>query len=894
MTDFAFLEVLRVITGGLSGEPQLGPRVTFPMEVEAKRREVVHGEFDKPFLNISSYEKDIVPIGVFPRPWVVDEKMAEGMVPELLQSTLKDAFESFKGKADGLFQENVAPIDQVLIHTGYRFYSWGSQSYESLKRSLLGDFQIAQGDFIKRLERFEYLQALRQANRWTDIGFDRLRAHVMRLEAVRAAELITKEDRIKINGTMGQFLVNSERELYFWWTRSLGLRSLYDLMHYIVDDCRVIQYQRNTGGEKSPFETQYATWSLDALYLELQAAFHTESCAQRVNLGRSSRVQEYIANTVADYFADAKDPRSFSELVAIAQRRVEEDYESLKEYVEQPALSDRERAEKFAEAVRKDHFFMAKQLALNGRLAKESYPWEEEVNFLDTYKVLLTTLFQIQNKLFIWKFKIAHRLKTQRNDSLEQLFNAIDEAEYSAFQERSRLKFVYQKEVHARINGQAGYWNQLKTSAKEKVRDYLFTGEFFDKTPCFSDAVTEVRGHIGIYTGYMRKAQSLLGEVDDRELRSSQGHLEVSPLHEEPTDSRIGLVPSVPLLTPRSSALGDFEPDRSSDIDKIDLQTYQRFYNPEEYLDLVLTALFEEDKRIGPAIINCSENCSQQDSNWDWKREKTELKRFRKILKMIDGLADVSEGYRAALKQEWIESFRKKVVTDFSAYLSQSSSWVGLKGLQDSIHLVTKSAARKVGRAIEGKSLINVVDNYRDPKFQIIFGERLRWRGSGVSPLGEKGVDQEQKIFTIDDYFSYVDSYRFETEPHIAAVIIDYQQQVEEDKPQWAWDKEREELVWYCQKWESLNGFAETEPELNKALLASFRTKVISDHSAYLSSLDVSYAQQGQIMMSKAWSSLWRKGSRVLQFQSPINNADDFRSPEFKARFEKKQGGGID
>lgn len=116
MADFAALKILSVLSTGLSGEPELHPRVTFPMnQTEPQRYEELYGECDKPFRNIGDFKKDVVPMGVFLRPWVVDEKTEEGIIPGYVKSTAKEGFETFKSKADGLYKSTVAPIDQELI-----------------------------------------------------------------------------------------------------------------------------------------------------------------------------------------------------------------------------------------------------------------------------------------------------------------------------------------------------------------------------------------------------------------------------------------------------------------------------------------------------------------------------------------------------------------------------------------------------------------------------------------------------------------------------------------------------------------------------------------------------------------------------------------------------------
>lgn len=904
MADFAALKILSVLTGGLSGEPELHPRVTFPMnQTESQRYEELYGECDRPFLKIGDFRKDVVPLGIYQRHWVVDEKSREGgVIPGYVQSTAREGFETFKSKADGLYKSTVSPIDQELIQIAGNLYGYGVQGYnyfQDLRRYAFGSFQLAQGDFFAKIERRDYLRALRQANRLADVGFDRLRGHVYRLEAVKQARFITKDDKNKIEGAMGQFLVNSEKQLFFWWGRSLELRSLYDLMHHLVDDCGVILYQQNTGGLKNSFKAQYWIWTLDSLYLELQASFHHESCQERVNFGGVSKVFEEVLNSAALLFSNDGEvprPRSFQDVVKEAQKRIKEDYESLKPYEENPKSSEKDKLDRFYEAITKDHFFRAKQVGINGQLEGGKHSWEEELNRLDCYKNLLTTLFQIQDELFVLKFKIAHHLKNVQNDDLAKLFETIDEAEYKAYQERFALKYAYLKEIQGSINSLSGILNQLKTSTKERVRSYLFTGELFDRASSFREVVGEIRSRIKNYTGYMREAKIVLGEeqatlvVQAAEFPPSFVSQDVPLLREESTSKSSSTVKDTesPIVQPLSPTLSR---DLTT-IDVIDLQAYQRFYTPQEYNDFVGTEEFEEELRIGPAILNCAENCKTEIAHWNWEREKAELEKYRQTMQRIAAIKGLSESYKLDLQGDLLASFRKKVVTDYSAYVYQTTQWFATKIVGSSANLLSRSGNRKLKRVIEGRSPINSADNFRDPKFQILFAARLGWKGVGLVPIDEASITPEQKIFTIDNYKSYIESYKFEVEPHIAMVIIQFQALNKADTgPAWDWVREAQDLKRYCEIFESLEGRDDSElvGGLVKDLCESFRKKLVTDYSAYTYNASSTYLQQGTVAVSSFYNSILRKGARILHAQSPLNSAGDFRDPAFLTRFHVKE-----
>jgi predicted DNA-binding protein YlxM (UPF0122 family) len=903
MADF-FRTALGIFSSSLSSEPELHPRVTFPIHItdELRQREL-YSECDDQFKHLEPYRRAMSGKGVYKRVRLPEEPVQEGKLLAIVKDQLDAKYKLVNSRAIRLYHINVDPIYQVFISDGISvisFFSRGINFIKGLHRNHVGPFQIEQGDFIARLEGRDYLGALRQSHRLVEVGLDRLRGQVERIETILVAPMLTPEDRKTIRLTMMRFHESWEKELGYWWERANGLRVFYDLMHHLIDDARLVIYQYKTKpkGKVDTFSTNFNLWTLDSLFKELEAAYHEESRVQRLNLGIFTRVEEYVLNrgyVPASKFDGAEEPGQFLEVVNRANERLKKDYASIEAYKESTPLSDEDRGNAFLSAVSHGRFFMAKQLALNGFLAG-SIIGEDQVLRLELYKELDTAFSDIIDAFHIHKHLIAHQLKNGKNDELTKLFDILDESSQLAYMERVQLKRALEEEIKNTITGQSSYLDQFKTAAVEGVKNYLFKGSIFVKTLSYEVVERGMRNNIDRYLRYIYEAKELLGSgeraatLSAAVASSSSSSQEMENQGKEKGSSLPG-----PAL---GSSLSPTIP-----LEAISRQSISKFSTPREYCDFVNSKEFENDGRVERAIWNCEANLLVPPVRWAWALEKDELTQYRAMQRAISEKKGCSRKYIAELHEDLLESFRRKVVSDYSAYVSKlSPSWLELKGYQNSLVQLYRSSHRKLERLWEEGTVFNSAENFRDEKFKIKFLARMKWQEDATPltpgpsaelsapllvtipdashPVQETVKTQTKAIFTPDDYYNYVTSADFVKEPHIAFEYINNHASLEKAAI-WSWDEKRLDLQKLIQGLGNVNARQELSAEDRERLIRDWfeahGAQVVKDHSKYMASL----SGYSAALPTRIFQSAIRKTGRMLYLQSPINRAKDFRDPTF-------------
>lgn len=886
MAESFSLGVLSALVGTLStSEPQFHPRTIVPMDQSPQERlSELYEELDQSFKDDPIYASTIMPLGSSSRPWITPEErpLGDGIVTEYAKKTLLNSVKGLQRTGKNLYEANVSPIDQELIQFGIHTL----QRLGDLKVWWLGPFRLEQGRFFFAIENFDYLRALQQATHLADVGFDRLKGHKVRLDALETCDQKTQEDKTIIRNKMGAFLTKSEQELELWWKCSLDLRTLIDLRHHIADLCHILYLHINQKGPIAITQIHYELWLLDALDSELQASFHEVACSRRLYHGQFSRAVETASNWFANIFVgDAKEPRPFESVVESAKKRIKESEASLKGFKEHEQSTEQQRLQSFKEAIEQDYFLLARQIALNAQaLSEYSYNWEGELYRLKDYKDLTATLAEIQDHFFISKRTIAHKLKDENKPELAKLLIQIDEAEYNTFQLRLLVKDAYQGELTKALQGMEGIFDQVKQSAFNVAIAYLLRNQLGDSKSPLIEVMNLIRKTIATYCGYLREVDVLLGSAP-------QDKKEKEPVMPENAKKEEILPVNV------QDGRANFDA-----IDELALQAYQHFNTPEDYHAFVTSMDFDDPNRIGIAIIFCRKNGEAQAPYWNWAREQQELEDYRRLRKLIDTKNNSSDEYKGKLRTELRESFRRKVLSDFNEHLSTHSTSMR-NTLTTSVTAGIRSMARKGVRLYTDGVVFNPYGDFRDPKFQMMFSCKLNSEENAFnfdtlispSPLSEERDERrEQKVFSPAEYIAFIEGAEFRANPGLAFMILKHHVTEGPEAEYWDWDREMEDLKKYCFYLDQLKKNVAKIPnadQVKEKLINSFIKKVRSDHSEYRTkkNADSYVASAGNVVNSITQSAI-RKGARLLTLQSPINSAANFRDEVFQRKMEEALG----
>lgn len=759
MEKAAVLLVLELTQTAISGKPSLHPCLIFPSSQSMEdQRQQLFGDYDRLLQKVPGYEHEIMSkgVGVFEKPWVKEEEVPKGVLSEYLLSTIGRFREVVLDKAGAIYRDNVTRVDQALLSLAGRLASQGHSYFVRKKTEILGRFSSEQGDFLYFLKARDPLNAMRHSYRMAHLAFDRLRGHGER-RATLEKSLIEPGNRESVLKVMDHFLVQNEQELRFWCGRFPGLRILYDVLLHMVDDYRVLLYQQKTGARNDLIPFMIDERSLKSLYAELMASYYNESCQHRTPSFFARNV-EYVLNLFGSLYASeigAKEPRPFEEVLTIATKKIQSDHDSITPYEENPSFSGsgNEKPFEYFEAIVNDHWSLAKQIALNGQRAMNTdLNWAEELVRLKTYRELLMSLFTAQDEFFKLKYQVALKLTDMTHIPLRKKFVELDIAEYSAQEAYAKLTLSFQKETLAKLNKQNRLWDQLKGTFTNQITRYLLTNAIFEQTPDFKTQRSEVQKQIEGYFDLMFEVRSLLGPtVSPMGLApSSKEGATSAPLAPEPPRTTRQMEHSLLMLASEES------------IKLRALQAYSRFFNAEGFSLFVKDPQFEIVKSIEAAIAFCGQNISEKQPGWLWEAEKEDLEIYRRLVVRLNELStDPSSGTVpiiknpnlapvpssspiqpariAELRRMLLESYRKKVDTDYSAYL-KSSTTSYTEALQTRFSLGYQSMWRKYQRW----TLTNPAPDFRNPDFirhaemeLSLLPMKSSPPNAGVSPLEE-------------------------------------------------------------------------------------------------------------------------------------------------------------
>ncbi|MBM3632483.1 MAG: hypothetical protein FJX03_02080 [Alphaproteobacteria bacterium] len=738
MESLAVLTLLKLLENGY-GDSSLHPSLTYQSTLTSQeRRDELYGEVDRSFQHLPGYQSALIthsqgdfPLGVFERPLAVDDKIGDGVLSNYLQGAIRGFIENLQAKGATWYAENVTPLDRTLIKLCVQGYGLAIAQ----RKVMLGQFNIEQGDFLGKLNAQNYLGALLQAFDLARLGFDRLRGYVIRTEALRQAPLISMVDKVKIQGAMDIALKRSEEELKFWMIRTLSLLKLTDLLHYLDDINETLVYQEETGGPNRGFQNALERYNIQSLIIELQAAFYNETRRQRLYVSFIFRAFEYIANPLGAYLAQgvgAKQPRTFPLVAEEASARITQEYRDLSDYREVKILSETDKAVKYLEAVARGRFLLGKQILVNWQhIPNKKFSSEQELRKLDTYKKFLEQLRWLQTQLFVLEYHVALKLKENRDVALENYADKIRQAIATLNYDHKELTASFLMDVQNSIKALHPNLAQLKTTFTDMLRRILLRGSLVESTSSFDVVAKRVTQRNQEYCEITKQVHDLLwGGLPVPE------NADVIDSHQDVEGEAL---PNPALLNP--AKVGVFNAWA--------LHAFKKFETPQRYLAFVEDPQFESLIKIDVAVFFSDQDLEVQLVKWSWRQQKEDLIKYCEFSRRVDELASrlslSSQDLILRLKLLLLESLRKQVRTDYSAYKSSiSTSWFAPESYRNSMVLLGRSAARKYFRMSQGSfPLNNDVPHFRDPLFQADIEAQLNLEII-PSPIKNQGNDSDE------------------------------------------------------------------------------------------------------------------------------------------------------
>ncbi|MBM3468061.1 MAG: hypothetical protein FJX71_01355 [Alphaproteobacteria bacterium] len=793
--------LLELTRSALTGAGEVGehPSVMYPMHIsEPELRKELFEVQDRALARIPGYQEEVMPHGITMREWIKEEEVAEGLLTKYIQSTV----DGYQSMVLGMIRSSYEQIDRVYRAVGEDVAAVIG-FFSKKKTDLFGSFPPERSKFIDKLKGQNPYLALRYSYQMSNKGFDRLVGYGIRREVLKKG-VIKEDDKIRIQEGMDKYLPQYHLELEFWVDRFLNLRLVYDVLHQVKDGYAVFAYKERTGA-KAPWSTknpwlwfQIEQKAQNALYGNLLNSFRIDTLKMR-NPGLLTRSVETVVNGIGSAYAreiGAADPGPYLERLKEAQEKVKEAQEEMNEedgslvaYLETPAFTI-DRVFDFFEAIRMDFRSLARQIALNGRLAKNTdLNWQDELNRLKDYETLLKALFFIQDEFYKLRLKLAKQLTDPANASLREAYVEANKGEYGAQKARNELRMSYQKTLQGEIHGKNQYiWNTWVGGLKDIALRYMITNEAFEKCPLYKVCAPSVQGKIGELGALITNIRRLLGKstgndsdlnfdaITSEQVKGEGTSLPLQPVNASSATREIRIQddyvgdfeklrkpmgpPSKPML--RASVFDLASPDQ---IAQIKLITRTRFYTAEGYELFIDQPTFTEIETIEDAITLCEKNNLENQPGWDWRREGEDLVVYLNFIKRIYELSKQAPSHTSSdviqstmpmsladfyilppkarfdkLRNILFYSFLKKFNTDYGAYLRAALPpiaplQVGMKasasGLRQwvstEMYLWKRSGVRKAYRAVTNWGAYrDAAPHFRDPAFIAEVKDKLR------------------------------------------------------------------------------------------------------------------------------------------------------------------------